>query len=186
MKVTEVQSCLAMYGFLSSKRVEAIATKLRATGILPKGGRGRHSPHASAHEIALFALAVAGAERVEDACDVAAKFAVLVDGEGARLVDDLAERIAGRRREDLRHIRLGGSIHHPGEGNLYAEVTTRVDGKDQTKFFRLPVLWALDWANPEAEGQAFAGRIGHIGGGVIDQIALEFAGGDDAEWGSQK
>lgn len=41
-------------------------------------------------------------------------------------------------------------------------------------------LWRDPLFRPESQGQAFAGRIGHIGGAVLAQLAIDNASDDGA------
>lgn len=175
MKITTAQRNLALTGGATEKRVEAIATELRSGGIIPKGGRGPYAPEATAEEIAMFTLAVAGANRIADASETACMLAELEDMTGATLLSAIVEAIsdpavAGR----LKHIRL--MTNHP-----MAEITYS-SGPVSYRLFLRPELWHDDFTSPDAAGQAFVGPIGHIGGGALQQIALEFAAPVQGGW----
>lgn len=172
MKVTKAQSTLSMYGGASAARAEAIATELRSAGLLPKGGRGQFAPDASEAAVAAFALAVAGAEKVADAVETIVNLSKLVDRHGAKLLAVLAHALGnGAVARSIRHIRVLPVCN-------MAEVTYRSEGKpDIVERFFPPEAWVGGFV-PEAQGQGFAGRIGHIGGAVIAQLAIEFSEGE--------
>lgn len=106
----------------AQKRVEAIATELRSHGFLPKGGRGPYAPDADAAQVAYLALAVAGADKVAEAAQVAGQLAFTVNRNGLRLIQLMASCIAdpvkahdqavfaalGEALEDAAHLRLRG------------------------------------------------------------------------------
>lgn len=173
MKVVKAQALLSLYKN-TAKRVEAIATELRSHGFLPKGGRGPYAPDADAAQVAYLALAVAGADKVAEAAQVAGQLAFTVNRNGLRLIQLMASCIADPvKAHEVRHIRVNAV-------QPMAEVTYRVDGR--CEYFFEPEHWNIPLFVPEAQGQGFAGRIGHIGGGVLDQLAFEFLH-DDAEGG---
>lgn len=168
MKATTVQRNLSLYQF-THKRVEAIATELRKAGLLPKAGRGIFAPSVSCEQAAVFALAVAGAERVVDAVQVANELANLVDQDGAKLSMVLSIAICTPHiAAGIRHVRVMTE-------SKMAEVTMQ-DGTVR-RFFD-SASWLQEGFVPDAQGQGFVGRIGHIGGAVIDQMALDHSYND--------
>src|SRR5689334_538291 len=96
MKAADVQRMLTLYNTANiKKRVEAIATELRAASLLPSGGRGAYAPDVSALEAARFTIAVAGSERVSDAVEVASDLAVIVNSSGELLIDRIMRIVGG-------------------------------------------------------------------------------------------
>jgi hypothetical protein len=176
VKTTDAQSILSMYGGATAKRAEAIATELRAANLLPKGGRGFNAPDITEQEVVFFALAVAGADRVADAATTAANLACLVNAEGRSLGVVLTKLVAGENQyDDVRHIRVDGA-------NQRSEILYRRDGLLMIDHFFPSDEWSKPGFAPESQGQGFAGRIGHIGGGVIDQLALDFQSDEEGEF----
>jgi hypothetical protein len=172
MKVASVQTLLSLYRF-TQRRVESIATELRAHGVLPKGGRGPYAPEISPHETAMFILAVAGAEKVADAVGAAQRLSVLTDHNGQNLADTLAAILADpERAHKVLHIRVMAEGDTPS-----AEFTPRT-GSNRHLFFD-PERWLDKGFKPQSQGQGYVGRIGHVGGEVLDQIAFGMAEGDD-------
>lgn len=172
MRATRVQSLLSLYGAGSAARAEAIATELRSVGELPKGGRGPNAPHLNQYEIALFALAVAGAERIADATTAASILGDLVDENRVTLLRVLADAINQVGvANSIRNIR----VLREGEAS-FAEVAYWREGREayDTKYFMPADRWELR-VMPQAQFAGYVGRIGHIGGGVLSQLALEFA-----------
>lgn len=174
MKATSLQRNLSLYQF-TRKRVEAIGTVLRNASMLPKGGRGIHAPNVTCEQAAVFALAVASAETVESAAKSALILANLVDVTGnVRLVHAIAEAICTPGVADnIRHVRVVVE-------SKMAEITMR-DGTVKS-FFEIG-QWQTPGFSPDAQGQAFVGRIGHIGGAALAQIALDHIYNDAADEG---
>ena len=177
MKSTTVLRNLSLYQF-THKRVEAIATELRKAALLPQGGR-RYGTELTCEQAALFALAVAGAERVSDAADVATKLAALVNSRGdATLLRFVADAICEpTMAREVRHARV------IFESSM-AEVTMRTG---QVERFFPAHEWAKSAFVPDAQGQGFVGRIGHIGGAVLEQLAIDHTFNDahiedEGEW----
>ena len=178
MKIVDVQRNLSLHGAMTAKRAEAIGTQLRGAGLLPKGGRGPHAPDANETEIAHYILAMAGADRVADAVDTAHTLAGIVDKQGSTLLSVLAQAVASPSDAyAIRHIRVVSHIP-------MAEVTYRREGcPDTCERFFSPGLWGSGQMVPEAQGQGFIGRIGHIGGAALSQMAIDFAQPDTDESG---
>lgn len=172
MKATKVQNCLSLYGGTSATRAESIATALRTQGLLPKGGRGLSAPMLTSREIALFALAVAGAETVADAAALAVDLAALVDHGGVSLIDAMEPLV-----EDQQAAREITAILVLAQSTM-----VRFDRRDGSySYFSKPSAWSDDGFVANAQGQGFAGRIGWIGGAVLQQIAIENSPVDDDE-----
>lgn len=169
MKATDVQRNLCLYRNMR-KRTEAISTELRGVAMLPSGGRGPYAPDITAADAARFALAVAGAERVSDASSAANDLANIVDKNGESLLNRISQTIDGTIPSfRIRAIRLYASMP-------MAEVLNR-DGS--MELFFTSAKWAEDRFQPYAQLAGYAGPIGHIGGGVLDQLAAEFAEGEE-------
>lgn len=177
MKITTAQRNLAIIGGPTKKRVESIATVLRVSGLLPKGGRGPHAPDATADQVALFTLAVAGADRIADAAKVALSLADLVDRNGVKLADVVTAAIGcSEEAATIRHIRVSPALP-------MAEVTYRREGQaDTIERYFAPALWVSPGFKPEAQGQAYVGPIGHIGGAALVQMANDYAASMGAGW----
>lgn len=175
MKISEAQMIASLTGGTTTKRAEAIATELRSANLLPKGGRGPYAPEASNEEIALYLLAVAGAERVADAVASANDLASIQDAEGRTLLDIVAKALASPAHAScIRNIRV--LAHVP-----MAEVTYREAGNhDRCARLFAKEQWGTTGFNPEAQAQGFVGRIGHIGGAALLQAAMMIAEPDDA------
>ncbi|WP_298190981.1 hypothetical protein [Novosphingobium sp.] len=174
MKIAAAQRNLSLYD-LADKRVEAIATQLRGAGLLPKGGRGPYAPDANEVEIALFTIAVGAGGKVADAVETAMGLAKTVDADGLQLLKVLAHAVSDTdKAHSIQCVYLF-------PGRPMARMALR-DGL--TRHFFAPAHWTAHGFNPDAQGQAFAGPIGFIGGAVLDQMALDFAqnqpAGDDA------
>lgn len=175
MKIAEAQTIACLHGGTTTKRAEAIATELRAADLLPKGGRGPYAPEASLHEIAIYLLAVAGAERVADAATDAIRLAAIENADGCSLVDAMADALSSVKNTlAIRHIRV--MAHIP-----MAEITYRTPAQpDHCGQFFVKELWETPNFNPDAQGQGFVGRIGHIGGAALHQAALMLADENDS------
>lgn len=170
MKIASLQQLCSLHGGVTVKRVEAIATELRNAGLIPKGGRGPHAPVAKPHEMAIFVLAAAGANRVSDAAKDAQALAGVVDSHGNSLLSILSEAfLDDAKAHAIYHIRVFSHIP-------MAEVTFRegLGGGRYERFFS-PAKWQAVQFFPDAEGQGFVGPMGHIGGAIIHQIALDLA-----------
>jgi hypothetical protein len=170
MKAARGQANLACSGGASEKRVEAIATELRADGMLPKGGRGPHAPDATAEELGLLMLAVAAATRIADAAETAQSLAATTNEIGETLINVIGSAIANPiEARAIRHIRLMPT--YP-----MAEVTYRSDDHpDRCVRFFDAATWQVSGMVPGAQGQAYVGPIGHIGGAALAQMAIDFS-----------
>ncbi|MBX3562580.1 MAG: hypothetical protein KF780_12310 [Sphingomonas sp.] len=181
MKVAAIQALFANNNFASARRIEGIATELRGAGLLPKGGRGPHAPDANEAHAALFALAVAGAERVQDAVSTAITVKKMVDEKGMDVFFALSHAIGDPI--------MAAMIRRVQVWPFGAEITWRHPGEaDHVQRFFEPATWGLEHFDPESCGSTFAGRIGHIGGGVVDQLALKFQEREDegAGWSGDR
>lgn len=173
MKMRLAQRCLSLYGGESDKRAEAMATVLREADLLPKGGRGLHAPTVTEIQVALFACAVAASERVADAAETAVNLIGLQNREGMTLGLVLMNHLAGiTPARGIRYVRLMPNIG-------MAEVTYRGEAGDHTDRFFDAERWSDSLFSPDAQGQGFVGRIGHIGGAALDQLAIHFAETDE-------
>ena len=171
MKIADAQRNLSLYDF-GDKRAEAIGTQLRSAELLPKGGRGPHAPEANEGQVALYTLAVAGARKVSDAVDTAAKLAHIENAAGTNLLRAVTLAISDpQQAAAIRHIRV-----FP---NMPMAELTRPDGT--VEYFFDPSLWQPDFA-PEAQGQAYVGPIGHIGGAVLIAMAGGFKQPIESGW----
>jgi len=164
MKAVDVQRHLSRFQF-THKRVEAIASELRKEGCLPKAGRGPHAPDIQPGHAVELTLAVAGAERIADATDVALDLALFKSATGRRLYFALTDSVwSVQKAEEIRHVRLMTEIG-------LAEIAYR---DERIEHFARDELWNVEGFDAEILSQDFAGRIGHIGGGVLREIALEY------------
>jgi hypothetical protein len=166
MKVTTAQRDLSLYGGTTSARAEAIATELRNAGLLPKGGRGLFAPLATADEIATFVLAVASPGRVADAENVALAMGSLVDRCGRTLHQKITDLITSPEQALLvQHVRI-----------LPLSKVAEVTGKTgSVEIFAQGSSWAEPGFKASSQGSGFVGAIGHIGAGVLQQLAIDFA-----------
>lgn len=184
MKATTVQRNLSLYQF-THKRVEAIATEMRKAGLLPKAGRGLHAPNLSCEAAVQFALAVAGAERVVDAAQTARELAELVDEDNNTLNIVLATAVhSPHLARNIRYVRVmaetqmaeityrDGKVRNFFTNERWAEILHPVPEENERAFM------ARTSKKIAAQGQGFCGRIGHIGGGVLEQMALDFSEND--------
>lgn len=175
MKITDCQMLMVSIGGASPKRLEAIATELRNAALLPKGGRGPWAPEVGGSEVSAFLLAVAGAERVQDAVATAQLLSGLVNpitGEG--LIDRLSAYVTGGRDiVGLRHIRVSAAART-------AEVTVQSEnGHRSVEYFCHTDAIACVGFEPTSQGAGYIGRIGHIGGALLHQISIEFRQTDE-------
>jgi hypothetical protein len=174
VKVSQVQSIVSLHGGATVKRAEAIATELRAVGLLPKGGRGPHAPVCPPLYAGYYLLAVAGAERIADAVENAMDLGGTVNAEHRFLSHILDEAICSPEKAyAICCIRV--MAHIP-----MAEVVYRdADGPGATDRFFAEEVWKRPDFKPFSQAQGFVGRIGHIGGGVLTQLAFYQQDGDE-------
>lgn len=79
----------------------------------------------------------------------------------------------GEEAAAIRHIRVAQALP-------MAEITYCESGTVE-RFFAAG-LWAQAGFEPEAAGQTYVGPIGHIGGGALAQLALDYAGPVKSGW----
>ncbi|MBS3961940.1 MAG: hypothetical protein KGZ61_08950 [Sandarakinorhabdus sp.] len=171
MKATTLINTASMYRGRSISRADSVATALRQIGILPKGGRGMNAPALTALEVAAFLLTFSSVEKVEDVPQLVSLLQAMVDSDGNRivptvaaLIEDVAAAYAVRR-----------ILVMPNTPMVEIE---RSDGESQ-RFF-LPDEWVPGFV-PSAQGEAFVGQIGLIGGAVFHQIAIDFGSNYDEQ-----
>lgn len=176
MKATHIIQLASLYGGETTKRAEAVATQLRQMGHLPKGGRGPYAPNINAVEAANYLLCAAAAGRalrVEDVPGMVTNLIELVDAEGVPLLKFIGAVLSSAHlAHSVQCLRV--FPHMP-----MVEIEWR-DGQKAKRFF-LPALWATNGFTPEAQGEAYVGTVGHIGGGVIAQAALDLEQSADNE-----
>lgn len=168
MRATTLINTASLYRGKTVSRAEAIATKMREIGLLPKGGRGLSAPALSAMDAAAFLLALAGAERVDDVPVLMSQLREMVDEAGQFVVPT-----------------LGAIIQSPETAKLVRRVLVIASAKmveieyddRPTRWFFPPHQWSPGF-KPEAQGEGFVGPIGMIGGAVLHQVAVDFRDDD--------
>jgi hypothetical protein len=171
MKATDAQRNLSLYGGSTATWAESIATELRKAGLLPKGGRGNHAPSIDVAQAALFALVVAGAKTAATALDAALQIHKMHNAGGERLIDALARHFAGKCSRDILAVRV---LVEAGGAEIWLRTA---DDEALVEHFALPDMWQKPDFKPQFMGAGYAGRIGHIGSGVIKQFRLDFTDG---------
>jgi hypothetical protein len=170
-KASRLLHSITLLGGVTESRAEAVSTKLREAGYLPKGGRGPHAPVLSSIQSAAYLLALAGAQRVDDVPKLMVDLQTMVDDQGRFIVPVVASIIASMESAyQVKRILLQPRIP-------MAEVEFR--NGDACRFFH-----AAQWAERgfdqqqfiAAQGQAFLGQIGHIGGALLHQFTKRVHG----------
>lgn len=182
MKVNDVIRNLSLYGGGTVSRAEAMATHMRASGTLPKGGRGPHAPEINEFQAVCLMLAVASCEKIADVDEDLALVLRLVDEAGEPLGLFLAKSLMNTpvdgviTADKIRSVRVILA-------SKMAEVVLLADDDRtairKTKLFFLPESWAQPHFVPSAQSMGFVGRIGFIGGAVLAQTRIGFSGADD-------
>jgi len=93
LRATTLINLASLYGGKTVSRAEAVATRMREIGLLPKGGRGLNAPALSGLEVGAFFLALAGSERVDDVPQVLSHLNKMVDSKGMDLLSRMGSVI---------------------------------------------------------------------------------------------
>lgn len=169
VKATSLIETATLFGGVSYSRAEAVSTKMREIGHLPKGGRGTNAPSLDAVQAAAFLVTMVSVEKVEDVAD---------------FVNDMVSLVDKNRQPFL--VQAGVLVALPRKAACVSRILilprypmVEIAYKDGSynRFFH-ERMWA-DGINPDSQGGGFIGRIGHIGGAALHQISIEF-GGDHA------
>lgn len=171
LRATTLITRASLYGGFTVSRAEAVATRMREIGLLPKGGRGLHAPALSALEVGAFFLTLAGAERVDDVPQVLSHLNQMVDKSGRPLLARIAS-IVESPNEAFQVDRILVLTRNP---------MTAIEWQNGSvsRYF-LPTVWRPGFV-AEAQGQGFIGQIGYIGGALLHQVALDFKAPDGDE-----
>jgi hypothetical protein len=167
VNVQDLIRTVSQHPAANAGRMEKVAHELRRIGALPKGGRGPHAPAIDTLQAAVLLITFAGADRIEDVVPTLDNALRLVDVDGVKLAGMLAHALSDQASlASIYHITL-----YP-MGTM-ADLILQKGGKPANLIrFLLPDQWQAD-ANPYAQNQILVGRTGHIGGGILEVIALK-------------
>ena len=180
MKVMAAQSNLCLYGPKGRVRAESTAVELRRVGLLPKGGRGAHAPDITPAEAAVFALVLASTETVARSAETAVALRQIHNRQGETLIAAIGRQMAGQCARNVLCVRI-----LPDRDALpcAAEIWLRAgEGEAIVEHFARPDLWEAPGFSPYAIGAGYVGPVGHIGGGVLSQFKIDFAGPCESGW----
>lgn len=176
MKASTLITLAGLHGPFTVSRAEAVATKMRLIGLLPKGGRGPHAPNIDCIQAAAYMLVLAGSEKVDDVPDLVTAILEMVDESGEAALLFVGRHLASSETAyAIRCIRIFG--HLP-----MLEIEFRESDTPSKRFF-LPNLWKEKHFNPQAQASGYVGRMGYIGGGVFHQLGIDFEHGVEFETG---